>query len=529
MRWSVALGGAALLWAATPPRLFPGAEFLVVLGLAGFCGIAHAAGGGRRRRLGAWAFGALHTWAFSISLAREFLAGWVAIGLVGGLYWMAAAALSRRLAKGFLPWPLGFAIAVALCFWARANMPEILYPHGQACHALYLWPRLMEPLAWGGEVFANALLAASAACLWALWRRWRVGPSDHLRRPGLAFVFLVAAWGVALSPAPRAPQAAARELRVAALEPGADAGFQVDQRTRARVEQDLLAATDRVAGRGVEDPPGLVLWPESSYPGYVFDGQLTGALPMDLHPDARLVVGAIAVEREGARPPERIWRPCAMLLGPRGEYLDRQDKLVCVPGGEKFPLAGLVPGVLELGLKLGVPHFTPGAFRGPLAMADGTRVGGVTCYENAFPWIAARQVDAGARLLAVVTNEAWYHRGAELWQMDALSVCRAVETRTPVVRCTVDGRTMAVDGEGRIVSALSDLEPGAAPETRILEVSLALGPAALPPLAWLHPWWGWAFVLISLIGSAHFSGRAGRLLHLRQRLDAGAVPPSGGS
>jgi len=320
-------------------------------------------------------------------------------------------------------------------------------------------------------------------------------------------------------------------VRVAAIEPGAAPNFQMRDETRLPVEAALVERTQHVAGRGVADAPDLVIWPESSHPGalLVEEGGFQGALPLDLAPGVRLIVGALVIERRGEVRAERVWRPCAALLDERGNYLAHQDKLVCVPGGEAFPLARWLPFVRDLGFAFGVPHFTPGEFRPPLPLADGTLVGGVTCYENAFPWVAGRQVDAGARLLAVVTNEAWYHRGGELWQMDAMTVLRALETDTPVVRCTVDGSTIAVGSDGRFLARLP--VPGAREprEPRILEVEIDLGPGALPPMAWMHPYWGWAFVLLSLIGNAHISGRGGKLLRLRQRDSAGAAPTSGDS
>ncbi|MGB3965956.1 MAG: hypothetical protein WBO45_04440, partial [Planctomycetota bacterium] len=101
---------------------------------------------------------------------------------------------------------------------------------------------------------------------------------------------------------------------------------------------------------------------------------------------------------------------------------------------------------------------------------------------------ASAQVAMGARWLCVLSNEAWYEGGGELTQLMAMTVVRALEVGTPILRCTQDGWTGLVDGRGHLVEALP-LRPAGSPgagSARILRVTVPLGSGRLPPMAWLR-------------------------------------------
>jgi apolipoprotein N-acyltransferase len=107
------------------------------------------------------------------------------------------------------------------------------------------------------------------------------------------------------------------------------------------------------------------------------------------------------------------------------------------------------------------------------------------CYDNAFPGPSAAQVLAGARFLCVLSNESWFEGGGELTQLVAMTVVRALETATPLVRCTQDGYSVAVDAGGRVLAELPVL-PSPQAAARILRVDLPLGAGRLPSMAWLR-------------------------------------------
>ena len=162
MRPVLALLAAVCLAAATPPGWFPGAGLAVLPGLAAFYALATSS---RRPYSMAFCVGLAHMLAFSWSLRHVFWGGYVAVGILGAVYYLGAVAWTRVLRR-WIPGGIAFGFGLAASQWLRAEMPGIGYPHGQAVHCLYAWPQLMGPVRWGGEVFANALLAATRRCWW---------------------------------------------------------------------------------------------------------------------------------------------------------------------------------------------------------------------------------------------------------------------------------------------------------------------------------------------------------------------------
>jgi apolipoprotein N-acyltransferase len=298
--------------------------------------------------------------------------------------------------------------------------------------------------------------------------------------------------------AARARDEAPRMLDVAAVQPGAiprgsDAELDAWQRER------LVAPTRAAAARGAV----LVLWPEStSFVDVVPpDGERAGSngsgarlcrgidwlapAPLPLAPETRLLLGGCV-----AAGPHR-GLAAGVLIDERGAFLGYHEKVRLVPGGEHQPFLGWLPQSLSQALQRGLaavigvaPHLQPGRLRPPLAVAEGIAVGTLLCFDNAFPDVARAYVEAGANLLAVLSNEAWYRGGAELDQMEAMTVLRALETGAAVVRCTVDGVTVAIDGDGHVLGRLPRGEPG------VLRVRVPIPARATGTLAPIAPWIG---------------------------------------
>ncbi|MCK5940806.1 MAG: apolipoprotein N-acyltransferase [Planctomycetes bacterium] len=531
---ALALTGALLLGFATPPAIVPFGEWLWLPALAIWFGVASE---GRRPLWHSYLYGCLHMAWFSWSVRHVLLPAYVAIVFVGGLYYLLATACVRGTPKALRP--VGFAVAVAGAFWLRAAMPEIWYPHGQPCHALYEWPALMRVVTLGGEPLMNALLALCGAAAWLLWSSWRVAVPTW-RRAGIwcacawLLLFGAAALGSAVSLlATTAAPAGERTVRVAAIEPGVHPFDLWALAPRARRElfvRRFVEPTRRALA--AQPSPDLVLWPESSVDdrpdlasleaGDV--AMLRGVLPAS---DARLLVGA------NVRVGDELTPAAMMVELPGGRVLGHHEKQRLVPGGEFVPLVGMLPSGLAASLRelfqqaLGAPpDCRVGQPRPPLRTAAGQPFGALLCYDNAFPGPAADQVAQGATLLVVLSNEAWYRGGAELEQLVAMTVVRACENVTPIVRCTMDGRSVAVSAAGRIVAGLA-LDPAPRDAARILSVSLEGGSGKLPPMAWLRRNTGfWCAVLLAL-GAAHAAVGRVRLRSARTASAAGA--PSGPS
>lgn len=153
-----------------------------------------------------------------------------------------------------------------------------------------------------------------------------------------------------------------------------------------------------------------------------------------------IVLGAIAYEElpaaDGGGPVGERWGNGVFVVDPEaglksGHYVKRH----LVPFGEYVPLRQWLPFLSKL-----VPvggDFTPGTEAGPVRVrteARTTEVGALICYEDVFPSLARESVRAGAQMLFVATNNAWFGEGGAAFQHAAHAALRAVETRRPVMR-----------------------------------------------------------------------------------------------
>lgn len=512
--WLAALLGGAILGLSAPGTVLPFAEWLVLPGLAIWFAVAVSE---RRPFWHSYLFGIVYMAWFSWSVRHVMLPAYLAIVFLGGLYFVIGTAAVRGFPQRWRC--LAFAVAVAGSFWMRATMPDIHYPHGQPCHALWQWPSLMRMVTVGGEPLMNALLGLLAACGFELWQSWRVAmPSwrSALVRFGGALavtsscVVVGHLLAAAVAPDPAA-EAVDRSVRIAAVEPGyhpSEVWFAEDgwQAAYKRLTKERLVAPTLDILKG-EIRPDLVLWPENSVTSLLSGADIDNGrvgLFLDVFPkvSTRLVSGA-SISMDGFE------TPGAVLIDLQdSRVLAHHHKQRLVPGGEFLPLVGLLPeswaNSVRQGFQeaLGTPaNQRPGLPRPPMRTADGVPFGALLCYDNAFPAPAAAQVEAGAEFLVVLSNEAWYRGGAELTQLVAMTVVRALENVVPVVRCTLDGHTVAVDASGQVVAGL-EIATAPQPSARFLEVLIEPSEGGVPGMAWLRRSSGWILGLLTALAAA---------------------------
>lgn len=530
----LAMLGGVLFGLSAPGTFLPMGEWLVLPGLAIWFAIAQQE---HRANLHSYLFGCAYMAWFSWSVHHVLLPAYLSIVFAGGLYFLLGTVAVRAAPVRLRP--LAFAVAVAGTFWLRAVMPDIHYPHGQPAHALWQWPSLLVVVAIGGEPLMNFLLGWLAAAGLLLWRSWRVATV----RWGVALAQVVAALLVTVAAvvgghvvhvyaAPPNETGEDRTVDIAAIEPGYHP-TQIWYAPQPRATyNELLEERLITPTRGLlegEQQFDLILWPESSILDAVSADDidagraalLTTALPKS---DTRLVVGATLRRGEHES-------PGALLVElQKGLVLQHHDKQRLVPGGEFLPFVGILPEDLADSIRLtfqealGTPaHCRPGSHRPPMQTASGVPFGALLCYDNAFPEPAARHVADGAEFLVVLSNEAWYQGGAELTQLVAMTVVRALENAVPIVRCTLDGHTVAIGPDGQVLAGL-EIAPAPQPNARILQVSIDRATGRIPPLAWLRGACGGVFGLLTALLAAH-----GLLRWVRLRAANTALPAAAGS
>ena len=94
-----------------------------------------------------------------------------------------------------------------------------------------------------------------------------------------------------------------------------------------------------------------------------------------------------------------------------------------VPFGEYIP--SWLPWLRKIGPD--IADFQPAHDNGILSTGS-SQFGSLICYESLFPEEARQRVQAGANVLIVVTNDAWYGHSPAAWQHFQASQARAIET-----------------------------------------------------------------------------------------------------
>ena len=190
----------------------------------------------------------------------------------------------------------------------------------------------------------------------------------------------------------------------------------------------------------------LIVWPESAVPFFFQDEPLRAERIRNLarETNACLLFGSPAHELRNGR---STFLNSAFMVSPRGETVGRADKLHLVPFGEYVPLGSVLTFINKI--VVGIGDFSPGE-RAVTLDTGSTKLGVQVCYEVIFPELARQYVQAGARVLVAITNDAWFGRSSAPYQHLAISTFRAIETRTPLIRAANTGVTAIVDQNGHI-------------------------------------------------------------------------------
>jgi apolipoprotein N-acyltransferase len=362
---------------------------------------------------------------------------------------------------------LGLAAAWVLLEWVRSWFLTG-FPWLPLAASMWQRPLMLQGAAVGGAWFVsfaivcfNLALGSYLQRLW-LWvkeRRGRFAPEFYVA----VLVLFGGSFGVFVNERggpPREPW-----FRAGFMQPYIPQTLKWDESEA----PEILATIARVNAQLAAKDPDLILWPEA-----VMTKALTWHPALD-HEMNRWVVeraneaqipilfGALAYEvPPGANPglTEGTWINGIFLAEPetglRAQFYRKRHR---VPFGEYVPLRKVLPFIQKF-----VPiggDIVAGTEPSPLLVntpAGAMVVGPLICYEDVFPNLARSSVAAGADLLFVATNNAWYGETGAAEQHAAHAVLRAVETRRNVLRDGNGGWSGWIDELGYIRHVVKNKE-----------------------------------------------------------------------
>ena len=327
--------------------------------------------------------------------------------------------------------------------------------------------------------------------VWLIWRRIRDGSVARTVPVLTALVVVLAAaigYGTWRTAVVERAVAHGPVLRVALVqgkipqEQKWDAGYAI------AIVKRYTDLTRRAARQGAD----VIIWPETAVPGLANEPAFTewlGGLSREV--GAPLLVGA---PWEG----NLVLYNSAVLVTPDGEIQDRYDKLHLVPFGEFIPGESWWPALGQMRERLPIGQFTPGNWFTVFTVPGSQRsakMSALVCFEDLFPELARGFVRRGARLLATITNDAWFGRTAAPIQHTQPSVFRAVEHRVWMLRAANTGYTCAIDPAGRVVASVRG-RSGALWVSGFRVVPVSLGSAGPTLYTRWGDWWLWVCTAI---------------------------------
>jgi apolipoprotein N-acyltransferase len=445
-RWAllISLAGGLVTFAAFPPvGVWPLAAVGPALLVVALTGRSLRGSFGCGLTFGLATFVPLLSW-----LINEAWYAWFVLSVALSVIF-AVLAIAQRLLLRLPFWP----VAVA-GWWVAVEAVRDRWPYAFPWGRLAMSQAVAPDVRWvavGGVPFLSFLVALTAAMGARAVLSFLAG-----RRAGWGF------WGPVLAAAvtaglvlaggllPVDPTSGAPTTDVAAIQGNVPRARNLSQQLNdSEVTQNHVNATLSLAARvkaGRAAKPAVVIWPENStdldprqYP-YIY-GELTSAVA---------AIGAPVLVGEVLQNPERnvgqLWVPGR---GPTTIYVKRQ----LVPFGEYIPFRSLISSFSSLPALQPV-DFTPG--RSAVVFHVGPiRLGDVICYEVGFDALVRSEVNAGANLLAVQSNDADFEIDGQLGeteQQTAMARIRAIESDRAVVYASTTGESTIIAPDGDLIA-----------------------------------------------------------------------------
>jgi apolipoprotein N-acyltransferase len=340
-------------------------------------------------------------------------------------WWVAAEALRDR-------WPFAFP-------WGRLAMSQSVAPDVRWV-AVGGAPLLTLLVALTGAMIARSALTFLGS------RDWRSRGSVGAAAAAVVTAGLVLAGGLL----PVDPTGGAPTVPVAAIQGDVPQARNLPQLLNdSQVTQNQAAETLKLAAEvkaGRLPAPDVVIWPEDAvgldpreYP-FLY-AEILGTVNAIGRP---VLVGEVLDNPQ--RNVGQLWVPG------RGPTYPIYVKRQLVPFGEYIPFRGIISSFSSLP-SLQPVNFTAG--RQPVVFDVGQiRLGDVICYEVGFDNLVRSEVNAGANLLALQSNDADFEIDGQLGeteQQTAMARIRAIESDRAVVYSSTTGESSIIAPDGAVI------------------------------------------------------------------------------
>ncbi len=469
--WICVLLSAALM---SLPWLVPHCGFLALISLVPLLCADHIADINEIRRFRIWHYSFFVLW-------NAATTWWVANATVGGAIFAILAnslqmslvfglfRLSKRRFKGILPYIF---LAVAWIAWERwyLQSAQISWPWLVLGNAFAQSTRSIQWYEFTGSLGGSAWVWACNITVFMLLKAFLEGDWAHWNAKGriAATVWLVGVFAFPYAASAHIfhhyQEASEGSVPVIIGQPNFDPYEKFTSKTQAEQTAELLDLYSKAIPEGEWN--GLLLAPET-FTGDIFldripDGRTFRSFQDFLakHPGTNLLFGASTYQISNTH------KAPSILARKYGDgWIENHNSAIMTDASgraEVFHKSKLVVGTeLTPYPKIFVP--IDNKLGGVMGRCIGQKtisclhyneipIGCAVCYESVYGEYCTGYIRKGARLMTVITNDAWWGDTPGYKQHFSYSCLRAIETRRDIARCGNTGISAIIDQRGEVLS-----------------------------------------------------------------------------
>ncbi len=239
-------------------------------------------------------------------------------------------------------------------------------------------------------------------------------------------------------------------LNISAVQGNIPQAIKWDEKYR----EEILKQYEKLTLEAAQNEPDLIVWPETSLPGYLEDKEILARVKMLAKKIASPILFG-SPRREAAADAGTRYFNSAVLLNREGGQDEKHDKLNLVP------LTELLPGNFNIYLIRDIvprdlPPQTPGE-RLTIFHIQEVPFGVTVCFESAIPNLTRRFIRGGAKFMVNLNNNAFFGNSGAPYMHTQATVFRAVENKIPYVQVSNTGVSAFISSVGRIGAKVKDL------------------------------------------------------------------------
>jgi apolipoprotein N-acyltransferase len=164
------------------------------------------------------------------------------------------------------------------------------------------------------------------------------------------------------------------------------------------------------------------------------------------------LIGVVTFEPVGNNPNFSMYNS-SYYLDKNGKIIGQYSKMHLVPISEYVPLRKTFPWLDNIILAFSelpeIRDMQAGINAEPFSLGA-KKFGVLICYESIFPELTRASIRQGSDFIINISNDGWFKDSAELEQIMAISVFRAVESKRSFIRATNTGISAIISPCGEI-------------------------------------------------------------------------------